>query len=97
MANICLMSAAYFCAFFAKLEAAELEIFPHGQEWEDMATLRHKGDAQIGPFVRAQAGDIVSLEPRARRGVSAPATARKVVDFPAPFAPTSVTTSPSST
>ena len=64
--------AAHLGALVAKLEAAEFEIFAHGQEREHVAAFRHQRDAEIGALIRGQARNVAAPEPdRCPRAASA--------------------------
>ena len=85
-------------ALIVALERAHLEVLGHRHPREEPAALRRLGDPALDDLVR---GDAVISSPWKRsspaRGRFSPLIERSVVVLPAPFAPSSVTISPSCT
>ena len=80
------------------LEGAHLEVLEHGHPREELAALGRLRDAAADDVVRGGVRDVLAAELiRPRRGWLSPLIERSVVDLPAPFAPSSVTISPSRT
>ena len=77
---------------------AHVEVLDHGHAREDAATFGRLADAELDALVRRHRGDVVAVE-HDQPDVTGrtPEIAFSVVVLPAPFAPMSVTISPSST
>ena len=48
------------CGVVADIEAAELEVFTHGQERKDVTAFRHQRDAELAALVRLRRRDILA-------------------------------------
>ena len=68
---------------------AGLEVLLHGQQREDLAALRHVGDAAPRPLVGLQAGDVLPVEQDACRALTGwwPTMARSSELLPTPLRP----------
>ena len=77
----------------------EAEVLGDGQAEEEPAALRDVGDAEPCPRARRRASEIACRRTATRPaiGLTSPEIARSVVVLPAPFAPSSATTSPAAT
>ena len=77
-------------------DGAELEIVAHRELREDVAALRHIGDAAREQVARRKVGDVGAVEhgcgPRAP--AACPKMVLKTVDLPAPFGPITVVMAP---
>ena len=78
---------------------AHLQILLHGHLQEDVASLGDLRQALLDDLVRRDALEVMVLKEDAARSwrCSRPEMVFRMVDLPAPFAPMSVTTSPSLT
>ena len=70
----------------------------HGEEREDVAALRHVGDAEAGALVRRLGGRAACRRSGSRRAQigCSPTTARRKLVLPTPFRPISAVTLPAS-
>ena len=74
---------------------AEAEVLGDRQAEEDAPPLGHVRDAVASAGARRQRGEIAAVEQtRPAEGLTIPEMTRRVVVLPAPFAPSSATTSP---
>ena len=83
----------------ARALARDGEVARHGERREDAPVVGHPADAGARDLVRRRARDVAAVEAdrgRVRGGVR-PRIERSVVVLPAPFGPSSATTSPAPT
>jgi hypothetical protein len=74
---------------------AGLEVFPHGEEREDLAPLRDVGDAEAGTLVCLDPGEVAIPSTMAPREIGRwPTMARRSEVLPTPFRPSTHVTSP---